>query len=112
MTMEHFPTKLMPVIFTTAKLWTSTTNLANAYLSQGTISADQVNLQQVPWLFLQYPVSPSLQNDFAAETAVSEFAKLLDSERMRSIAIVNAEGIDSFFQEFHEYRNNSKFVVN
>jgi hypothetical protein len=60
-------------------------------------------MTEVPWLFWQYPMSPALKHEFASSAEGFEFAELLDADYLRTIAVINANGIDKFFRDFHHY---------
>lgn len=92
-------TLLMPAIFTTARLWTSDVDLSAADLLTGTLPSD-LKVEERPWLLLQYPCSPGLRHSLASESLEGEFADVLEPEYTRTIAVVNAGGIETFLRGF------------
>lgn len=93
-------TFLMPAIFTTARIWTSSVDLGVADIETGKLPVDDLEMKEVPWLVWQYPMSPALKHNLRGRTRGHEFAEILDPEYMRSIAVVSANGIDQFFSQF------------
>jgi hypothetical protein len=90
-----YKVSLMPVIFTTASLWTSDVDLGAADLATGKLAPDNATLAPQQWLWFNYNQSPSLKHGFPIENAVGR--DVLETEYTRSIAIVNASGIEDFF---------------
>jgi len=97
----------VPVIFTTANLFTTDINLAVASLDKGDYEKGSVQLTNRPWVWLQYHQSPSLRHSspkFDHTHAVLDphrrpaptLGVILEREYARSIAIVSPSGIDSF----------------
>jgi hypothetical protein len=88
----------LPVIFTTARLWTTEADLSEADVQTGKLPKD-AELAPQSWLWYEHPVSPNLkaevQRDAQKEDAMS-LARLHELEYARAIAVVNAEGIDAF----------------
>lgn len=93
-------TILMPAIFTTAQLWTLAADLGGATLSTGELNASASQLQRVPWLYWQYPVSASLRTGPLSPEKPLEFADLLESHYLRTVAVINEAGIEPFFDQF------------
>jgi hypothetical protein len=94
-------TLLVPVIFTTAVLYTSEVNLADATLETGALPVDRVDVQRCAWLWFQYPVSSSLRHSIDRQRRPDTFASVggvLDVEHSRSIAIVSVDGIEPFLR--------------
>jgi hypothetical protein len=86
----------LPVIFTTAKLWTTNADLSSAELESGDIDLENYNFEQRPWIILQYHMSPGIKNYLLLKHHVDGFSDLLDMEYIRSIPIVNATAIPQF----------------
>jgi hypothetical protein len=89
---------LLPVIFTTARLWTSDANLAGGDLVTGSLNAVKDSLTQVDWLFYQYPQSPGIKHSWSPKLFPEALGELSDSEYIRSIAVVSAAGIEDFMK--------------
>ncbi len=102
----------MPIIFTTANLYTSNINLFSSELATGKInfdSSDEVTKRD--FVYLQYPMSPDLKHDFVKHSESPKLSAILASEYLRTIAIVSASGIESFLTGFHksfEFWHNHK----
>jgi hypothetical protein len=89
-----------PVIFTTAKVWGSDVDLAAAGIETGNVDFDKVNLDQKPWVFYQYHLSPNIKHSNSPlerpKTSPKTIGEFLDSEYIRTIAIVTSSGIEQF----------------
>jgi len=96
---KQVETYLMPVVFTTANLWTSDVDLRDAEIVTGDLAKSSVSLTPVSWLYLQYAMSPRLKHSLARRETGFELADLLEPHYMRTIAIVNADGIEEFFKQ-------------
>jgi hypothetical protein len=93
--------KFIPVIFTTAQLWVSDADLGAADLTNGRLSEDAVKTSQVEWLWFNVHRSPGLKPDVNVDMETNdrffkELSFYLRQECARSVAIVNANAIDSF----------------
>lgn len=88
---------LLPVIFTTAKLWVSSADLSTADLESGNVALEQHKFEQANWIWFQYHTSTGLKHPHVIESdIVANFEHLMDSEYIRTIAIVSATGLDQF----------------
>jgi hypothetical protein len=99
---EDMPVTFIPVIFTTAKVWTSDLDLGTTDVVHGQVNLDSADITEKPWLWLQYHVSPGLKHTIDIQLEAdplqrTDLAKLLELEFARTIAIVGANGIDAFF---------------
>ncbi|TFG77963.1 MAG: hypothetical protein E4H21_01590 [Thermodesulfobacteriales bacterium] len=92
--------KLMPAIFTTAKLFVSDIKLNESDIVTGKIKSDPDTLKEVPWLYYQFPVSPSLKNEYGPKVFQS-LSDLLYMDSIRTIAIVSYDGIDNFLDQLY-----------
>jgi len=98
--------EFMPVIFTTAKLAATDFNLADADLKTGKLPAEGFAARVLPWLFLQYNVSPALRHGLPMTGRVgrgpaARLKDILALEYSRTIVIVGAEGIEEFLTAPH-----------
>jgi hypothetical protein len=93
---EKKNTYFLPVIFTTAQLWTSNCDLSSANLEKGNVDLTSSNLIQRPWIFFQYNQSPSLRHSFSRPSGTFDLSTLMEFEFTRTIAIVNQSGIEEF----------------
>jgi hypothetical protein len=91
---------LLPVIFTTAKLWVSKCDLASADIEDGSLKIREGDLTEVPWVCYQYHVSPRLKHSRHLIQRPSELADVLGMYYLRTIPIVNAAGIENFLTAF------------
>jgi hypothetical protein len=88
---------LAPVIFTTANLWISAVDLGTADLATGRL--DTAPLKEVSWLWLNYNQSPGFKHSLAGER-YEAMDDILQAEYTRSVAVVNALGIEDFLRQF------------
>ena len=91
-TEAHF----LPVIFTTAQIWTSDVNLSSAELQTGKVNLSDTDFSKRDYIFYQYQVSPGLKHSYSPVDRPANIGELMDSEYVRSIAIVGASGIQPF----------------
>lgn len=95
--LEGTQTHLLPVIFTTAQLWISHSDLGLADLVTGDIDLSKDGFESVPWLWYQYHLSPGLKHTSVYkpqdEIKVEEF---IEAKYIRTVAIVSASGIEEF----------------
>lgn len=91
--------RLLPVIFTTAKIWTSEIDLASAELATGEFKIGSASVTERPWIWFQYNVSPGLRYSKPAGESAAGFAERLDLEYARPIAVVGPDGIDQFLTQ-------------
>ncbi len=106
---DHRPdTTLMGAIFTTANLWATDADLGESDLRTGNIDSSKIHLQPRDWLYYQYPVSPGLKHSAERGSQPREFADLLEVDYLRTIAIVNAGGIGSFFDSFWDWQHKPR----
>lgn len=90
---------LIPVIFTTALLFASDVDLADATLEGGEIEIAQ--LVQKPWIVLQHHVSPTIRHTLNQRIpSADEIGRVLESEFARSVIVVSAAATPQFFREF------------
>ncbi|HEX8174102.1 MAG TPA: hypothetical protein VF543_03165 [Pyrinomonadaceae bacterium] len=93
---EHRSAFFLPVIFTTAKLWVSNADLRSTDLLTGELDISQSEFKSEPWVFYQYHQSPGLKHFASPEEQPQKLGEIMESEYVRTIAIVNAEGIENF----------------
>lgn len=85
---------IIPVIFTTARLFTTSDNIGKASLATGEIELNDVS--ETPWLLYQYHLSPDLKHGAQHILHPKELGKVLEGEFIRTIAVVSSAGIESF----------------
>lgn len=86
---------LVPVIFTTAQIWTTDQNLGEASLKDGKLD-DDLKVQKKGWIWYRYPLSPALKHSVNSDFASPELARVVDREFTTMIAIVSPSGLDDF----------------
>ena len=88
----------LPIIFTTADLYTSDTDLRDADLETGNVKIESA--EPVDWLIYQYPISSNIKHSVERGTLSDDgFNEVLARDFVRSIAIVNSSGIQKFLGE-------------
>ena len=85
----------IPVIFTTATLWTSEVDLGSADINKGTLESG-VSLTSQSWIWLNDNQSPALKHSLAKQDNSGRMADVLDNEYVRSVAVVSSSGIEDF----------------
>jgi hypothetical protein len=99
---------LIPVIITTAKLYVTDIELSDADTFTGTINPDKLKFTATPYLYYQYHLSPGIKHGAPPESEFGNLPSILASEYVRTIVVVNANGIEKFLHEFdpdrHHYR--------
>lgn len=89
---------VVPVIFTTAKLSVSDIELKSADLETGELSEPPAT-REVDWLYYQYSQSPSIRHDIESLTKQDDsWERIVARSYVRSIAIVNALGIEDYIR--------------
>jgi hypothetical protein len=88
----------LPVIFTTATLWVASGDLGTADLLTGQLPSDWGEIKKVEWLWYTHNQSPALRHGLGPKEAHNGFdlARVLHAEFARTIAVVAADGLDSF----------------
>lgn len=87
---------LVPVIFTTAKIWISGVELSSADLHSGNLDFNNTKFQSEDYVFYQYHLSPGLKHSHSPDSRPASIGKFMDSEYVRTIAVVSASGIEKF----------------
>lgn len=85
---------ILPVIFTTASLYTSDLKLDEAELSTGKVSGGSLNRQA--WVMYQYSMSPGLKHGAVSNNSPGDLVELYQSEYIRTVPVVSVEGIYEF----------------
>ncbi len=92
---------LIPVIFTTAKLYTCEYDLSKADIQTGHCNISDADFSETPWLFFQYHLSPGIKyNGIPDRFAPTTITDWLDEEYIRTIPIVSANSVGPFLSEF------------
>lgn len=85
----------IPVVFTTAKLLATTTELSSADLGSGDIGEFSSALEEKDWLWYDYPQSPGLKHSIPPSGKSSDLREVLFQDYIRRIAIVNPSGLEA-----------------
>jgi hypothetical protein len=84
----------VPVVFTTAEIWTSATDLRDSEIKSGRVTVEAATRQ--PWVWFTHNQSPDLRHKVDREDETADLSLSLRDEFARSIAIVGVDGIDAF----------------
>jgi hypothetical protein len=93
-------TRIFPVIFTTARLWTSECELSSAKIEDGTLELPEEDLCEQDWIYYQYHMSPGLKHSAPLGQHPTRLWELLGYEYIRTIPVVTAGAIESFLKCF------------
>ena len=88
----------VPVVLTTARLWTTTFDLSNADLHSGKLNIDTLPVVETPWLWYQYHQSPGLKHSGPVGHTSERIEDILFYEFVRPIAIVTPKGLEAFLR--------------
>lgn len=89
----------LPVIFTTANLFTASTNFSDTDLATGNLMIEPEHLKSVDWLFCDFPVSLSLRHGMRRLRRAGTIPNARIEDFQRTVAIVNPAGLDDFVRE-------------
>jgi hypothetical protein len=95
----NHPTPLIPVVFTTANLWTTDEDVSLADLTSGELSSD-LALKPADWVWYRYNMSPGLRHDLPQGGIEHELGRLAERWFTRTVAIVSATGVDAFLTTY------------
>lgn len=101
------PIGLLPVIFTTARLFSSDVDLSSADLETGKVTVTEGQLREVSWLHFQYYQSPSLLSAIPSAHVNETLIGALHKEFTRTVAFVTPGGIQEFLRQTSELAANS-----
>jgi len=90
----------IPVIFTTAKLYSCPCDLSSADLETGNLDISDKELTKENFVYYQYHLSPGIKHLAHTEQSSYRFSDVLDREYVRTIPIVTATGMDKFLGSF------------
>jgi len=99
---SDFQAFLIPVIFTTARLWGCEVSLTSATdIETGRIPAENMeDLKALQVVLYQYHQSPGLKHTRSVTAKSETLGEILDLAYIRTIPIVTATGIESFLAGF------------
>jgi hypothetical protein len=90
---------LLPVLFTTAKLYVSDLDMSQTDLLSGKLNAELLKPQEVPYVYYQYHLSPGIKHPFPTSPSAERLASILATEFIRTAVVVSASGIDAFLSK-------------
>jgi hypothetical protein len=94
---------VIPVVFTTAKLWISEVELAKSDLASGKVP--EALLQPIPWLWLKQNTSPDLKHSLAEDpperSTLDDLGNYARWHFSRCVAVVSVEGVEAFLSQGH-----------
>ena len=96
-----FDAVVIPVIITTARLFTCPADLGEADLATGELST--CDLTETDRVYYQYHLSPSLRHESNYVPDLLDLPRALDQEFARTIVIVNAAGLEQFLTKPFAY---------
>lgn len=102
---------LVPVIFTTANLYISSANLSAVDAKTGNLDPSEVKSEEVPYLLYQYHVSPGIKFAQPTSAEIDALPKMLLTEYVRTVIIVNAKSFEKFLNVFQARRLSTSNVV-
>ena len=95
---ENGPVYFLPVIFTTANIWTSDVVLSSADLEKGEVDLSTTPFVKQPWIFYQYHLSPRLKHSSSPPGKPDSLPDIMESEYIRTVPIVSPQGIETFLR--------------
>lgn len=93
-------TVFIPVVFTTAKLYSCQSDLSLASLENGNLEISEGDLAEEQFVYYQYHLSPGIKHSAHTEQASERFSDILVYDYVRTIPIVTATGISDFLCSF------------
>ena len=88
----------LPVIFTTAQIWSSDVDLNSADVVSGNVNFSKSECKNEPWIAYQYHVSPGLKHSCSPDERPNTIGQIMELEYVRTIPIVNSSGIETFLR--------------
>ncbi len=95
---NEIKTTLLPIVVTTANLWTSDVNLSASVPSTGELESAPTELIPKPWVAYQYHQSPGLKHTTTNQSPPRELGDFLDEEYIRTVHIVSTHGFEEFLR--------------
>lgn len=98
----------IPAIFTTARISASDSDISTASLKDGLLPKGSVNIKEEGWLWMNSNRSSELKHSLTTTSIPNMFIKP-QNDIVRSVAIINDEGFESFFSSsVHHWLNPDK----
>lgn len=86
----------LPVIFTTAQIWTSEVDIGGADLQTGDFELKDIDAKRKNRIWLQYHLSPGIKHSVRSQKSPKGLREALAEDYIRTIAVVTATGIEEF----------------
>lgn len=93
----------VPVIFTTAKLFVTNTDIGAADLNTGRLSDELTDIEEKDWIWFNHNRSINLSHSIPFDYEDNKHLELYYRDFTRTVAIVSSKGIDSFLQSDIDY---------
>lgn len=94
---------LLPMIVTSANLFSSSVDLGKADINTGEISPDDIDIERVDWLNLHYHQSPGLKHSIESSHENKRLNDSLYHEYVRTIPVLHPDGL-------HQYLCSTMFI--
>lgn len=94
---------LLPVIFTTAQLWTSSADLSATDLKSGNLHRDRARLNEASWLAYQYHLSPGIKHSGQSSLLSLNIAEVMDRDHIRTVVVVSPQGIGDMLEALSRF---------
>lgn len=88
----------VPVVLTTANLWTTEIDLSGVDLQYGKLNIEELSVHEASWLWYQYHQSPSLKHSGPVNHTSEKIDDILFYEFVRPIAVLTSKGLEQFLQ--------------
>ncbi|MEK6804648.1 MAG: hypothetical protein AABZ34_18600 [Nitrospirota bacterium] len=88
----------VPVILTTANLWTTEIDLSSADIQSGKLNLEELPVHEAESLWYQYHQSPGLKHSCPVNYTAEKIDDILFYESVRPIAVVTPRGLERFLQ--------------
>lgn len=87
---------IVPVIFTTATVWVTNVDMAEAEVSNGAMPEGELLPAPRGWLWYRYHISPGIAHTQKQRGSTTELGDFVEHRFARCIAVVSPLGIDDF----------------
>lgn len=89
---------ILPVIFTTANLWTSDVDLSLSNLETGHSDISENSFEKASWIAYQYHTSPGIKHNHRQGIRPTRLGEFMFTEYVRTIPIISSSGIEDFIK--------------
>jgi len=92
---------IIPIIITTANLFSINVNLTDANIENGNVTQDQVKIKEINYVYYQYHQSEGIRQGYINEiNDYPDIPKVFEQKYIRTIPIVSSKNIEIFFSDF------------